>query len=115
MFAVIICLKLWGEHFRGKKIQLFCDNQAVCIVINQGKSSCDVLQDCLREIAFLAAKNEFQIRMVHLDSVSNRLADHLSRIDIDSSHKQKFLDLVDPASVTDCKVPVELFSFIHKW
>ena len=115
MFAIIICLKLWGEHFKGKRIQMFCDNQAVCTVVNQGKSKCEVLQDCLREIAFLAAKNEFQIRLVHLDSASNRLADHLSRIDLDESHKDRFFELVDSSTVTEYTVPLELFEFIHKW
>ena len=25
MFAVVICLKLWGSNFKGKKIQMYCD------------------------------------------------------------------------------------------
>ena len=66
-----------GENFRGKKIQMFSDNQAIYHVINAGKSNCTVLQDCLREIAFLAACYEFQVRMVHLSSESNMISDHL--------------------------------------
>lgn len=58
MFAIIICLKLWGSDFKGKRLQMFCDNQAVCQIINTGKSRCTILQDCLREIAFLAAIHE---------------------------------------------------------
>ena len=69
---------------------MFCDNQAVCHVINTGKSKCTILQDCLREIAVLAACYEFQIRTVHISSECNRLSDHLSRWDLDISHRQKF-------------------------
>ena len=115
MFATIICLKLWGNNFKGKKLQMFCDNQAVCHVINTGKSKCTILQDCLREIAFLAACNEFQIRMVHLSSECNRLSDHLSRWDLDISHRQKFFDLVKGQTVTESIVSQDLFHLTHTW
>ena len=36
-------------------------------------------QSCLRELAFLNAVYECEVRAVHLDTKSNRLADHLSR------------------------------------
>ena len=115
MFAIIICLKLWGNNFKGKKLQMFCDNQAVCHVINTGKSKCTILQDCLREIAFLAACYEFQIRMVHLSSECNRLSDHLSRWDLDISHRQKFFDLVKGQTVTKSIVSQDLFHLTHTW
>ena len=115
MFAIIICLKLWDKSFKGKKIQMYCDNQAICQVVNSGKSKCPILQDCLREIAFLAASYEFQVRMIHLSSESNRIADHLSRWDIDISHQQKFFELVDPSKVTNYEVLTECFEFSHTW
>ena len=59
MLAVIVCLKLWGNHFRGKKIQMFYVSLPVCVLVNNGKSSSENLQDCLREVAFLAARYEF--------------------------------------------------------
>ena len=49
MFAVIICLKLWGYNFKGKKIQMSCHNQSICQVVNSGKAKDEVLQDCLKE------------------------------------------------------------------
>ena len=64
ILSVIICLKLWGYAFRGKRIQVYCNNNAVCTVINSGRSKCSILQDCLREIAFLSAISECQIRAV---------------------------------------------------
>ena len=55
MLAIIISLKLWGQYFRGKRIVIFCDNNSVCQVISTGKSRSEPLQDCLREICYLAA------------------------------------------------------------
>ena len=48
--AVVICLKLWGSNFKGKKIQTICDNKSICQVIHSGKTRVEILQDCLREI-----------------------------------------------------------------
>ena len=81
MLSVIICQRLWKLYFRGKRIQVFCDNMAVCTVINSGRSRCEILQNCLRELTFLAAIVECEIRAVYLDSKSNRISDHLSRWD----------------------------------
>ena len=90
-FSIIICLKLWGQYFCQKRIQVFCDNLAVVLIINTGKSSCEILQMCLREMAFQAAIHQFEIRAVHLDSSENRLADRLSRWDLSDSHRREFL------------------------
>lgn len=115
MFAVIVCLKLWGIHFKGKKIQMYCDNQSVCQVINSGKAKCEMLQECLREIAFLAAVNEFQVRMVHLSSETNRISDNLSRWDLDASHRLRFFELVNAYNLTEYEVSDTHFNFNHTW
>lgn len=41
---------------------MFCDNESICQIINSGKTPNEILQNCLREIAFLAAVHEFQIK-----------------------------------------------------
>ena len=115
MFAVIICLKLWGSSFKGKRIQMYCDNLSVCHCINTGKAKNLLLQQCLREICFIAAINEFQIRMVHLDSKSNRLSDLLSRWNLNVSYQNEFFELTKSFDIKECPVPVSFFSFIHTW
>ena len=115
MFAVIICLKLWGCNFRGKRIQMFCDNQSICQVVNSGKARDEILQDCLREIAFLAAVHEFQIKMVHLESKANRISDCLSRWDIDYSHRVEFFAATQSYDLVECQVPTSFFDLIHSW
>ena len=93
MFAIIVCLKLWGKYFKGKRIQIFCDNESVCFCLNTGKSHSEILQGCLRETAFLTAIFEFQIRAVHLKSECNRIADALSRFDLGHQYRELFFDL----------------------
>ena len=95
--AAGVCLRLWGSNFKGKRIRIYSDNLSVVTVINIGKSKCEILQSCLRELTFLNAINECEVRLVHLDTHANRLADHLSRYDTSKFHKQQFYKL---ASIT---------------
>ena len=50
----------------------FCNNLPVVMVINTGKSNSKILQMCLREMAYEAAINKYEIRAVHLESSENR-------------------------------------------
>ena len=49
VLSIILCLRLWGQFFKGLRIVLFCDNMAACQIINSGKSRFQILQDFLRE------------------------------------------------------------------
>ena len=40
ILAIIICLKLWGRKFKGKRIIVFSDSNSACIVVNSGKAKC---------------------------------------------------------------------------
>lgn len=115
MLSIIICLRLWVCHFHGKRIKVFCDNSAVVTVINSGRTKCELLQSCLREIAFLSAVNECEIRAVWLDTKCNRLADHLSRWDSDKTHRDQFFELTSSYNLIEHKVEDILFEFINTW
>ena len=115
MLAIIVCLKLWGYLFVGKRIQIFCDNESVCHCINSGRTQNEVLQSCLREVCFLAAIHEFQIKAVHLSSSDNRLADHLSRFDTDQKHRDQFFELTKDFVLEECVVSSHLFEFQNDW
>ncbi|XP_052778852.1 uncharacterized protein LOC128216331 [Mya arenaria] len=88
--SVVVALKLWSVKWQGLKISIFCDNQAVCSVLNSGRTKDPILQKCLREVAYLACSREFELRAVHLSSASNRLADLLSRWHLDRSYAELF-------------------------
>ena len=115
MFAIIVSLKLWGSFFKGKRIQIFCDNESVCFCLNTGKSHNEILQSCLREVAFLAAIYEFQIRAVHLSTDCNRLADTLSRYDISPKHRDQFFELTKGFVLEECVVSASMFDFENSW
>ncbi|CAG2238689.1 unnamed protein product [Mytilus edulis] len=115
MLTVVVCLKLWGTKLRGKRIMIKCDNQVTVTVINTGRSRNQFLQSCLREICFVAAINEFELRAVHIAGVDNRLADMLSRWHLHSNYAKTFFEETKYIHLEEFEVTNELFQFIHEW
>ena len=69
---------------------------------------------CLRELAFIAAINQFEIRAIHLGSNENRIADHLSRWNLSECHRQQFYELTSEYKLTECVVSDECSNlYIH--
>ena len=116
MLAIIISLKLWGQYFRGKRIVIFCGNNSVCQVISTGKSRSEPLQDCLREICYLAAYYQFEIKAQHLSSEENRLSDYLSRWHMDDRYKQKMIkELTEGYVLNEFQISDHLFNLVIEW
>ena len=90
LLSVIVCFHVWGVLMKGKKIQIYCDNMAACIVINSGKAKCPFLQNCLRELCYWTSLYDIHFRAVHLEGSQNRLADYLSRFHLDNKFKDNF-------------------------
>lgn len=115
MLSIIICLKLWARFFKGQKIVVLCDNQAVSQVINSGKSKSEFLQNSLREICFLTAINEFQLKGQFIEGITNRIPDVLSRWHLSRQNEQKFMELTENFEIKECLVGTELFEFVNDW
>ena len=64
LLSVIVCLKLWAK--KGQKICIQCDNTVSDFVINQGRTRSRFLQACLREICFICAVRECELKAVHI-------------------------------------------------
>ena len=75
MWAVMVVLKIWARHLKGKYFWIHVDNEAVASVFNSGSSKDSHLQSSLREIALIAAKEQFVIKARHIPGVDNRIPD----------------------------------------
>jgi hypothetical protein len=115
MLTVVVATKLWCYRWRGKRIQVFCDNNSSVQVINSGRTRDAFLQSCLRELCFVAAIHEFEMRAVHIAGVDNRLCDLLSRWDNDLYYREEFNRLSCGRGWKEAIVPSDLFSFSHDW
>ena len=115
ILSIVLCLKLWGRFFKGQRILVLCDNQAVSQVICSGKSRSLFLQHALREICFLASVYEFQLKGQFIEGSSNNIADILSRWHLHSDSKERFLELTGDFNLCEHSVDEEIFDFIHDW
>lgn len=110
LLAVIVGVKTWGPSLRGKRLRIYCDNQATVAVINSGRSRDQYMLKCMRELTFYCAKYECMVRAVHLPGVENRLADCLSRWHLNRSYREEFR-LRGGVNVTLVSVPTNAYIF----
>jgi hypothetical protein len=115
LITVIVALKLWGIYFRGKRIIVYCDNLSVCQILNTGRSRSEGFQNGLREVCYLTAINECEIKAVHLSSEENRIADSLSRWHLGKKYQDDFKLLTKNSDIIECKVSKEMFEFLNNW
>ena len=114
LLSIIVCLKMWARYIRGKIIRIMCDNKTSVTVINTGKSRNSFLQNCLKELCFIAAIHEFEVCAVHLAGSENRIADFLSRCHLSNEFKDKFYTSVD-CNLHDYIAEDLFFKFTHDW
>ena len=77
--VVIVSIKLWGGSWTGQVIQIFCDNDSVCDVIDGERPSDSKMLSLLREFKYLVCKYRFYPTMRKISSEDNLIADHISR------------------------------------
>ena len=115
LLTIVVALKLWAHKLRGKRLLMLCDNITSVFVINKGRTRDLFLQKCLREICFLAASAEVEVRAKHISGENNRLPDLLSRWSIDTKNQELFWVAVKDRDVQEVCVDESLFDFTHSW
>ena len=115
LLAIVVSVKLWGARWKGKRIRILCDNMTSVCVLNSGAAKDSFLQACLREICYLAAIHEFEIRARHLAGVENRVADLCSRLHLSDSYKRLFHESNKTWQLQPQTVPTKFFEFCHPW
>ena len=79
MVNILVALKLFGKTWRGNRVLIKCDNEAVVSVLRSGKARDPFLGACARNIWYLAALQDVEMQYVHVLGRNNRKADLLSR------------------------------------
>ena len=79
LWAVILSIKCWGDHFRGKILRIKTDNEAVAQIINTGRSQDLKLQELLRELLWWLTVFQCKVKGAHLPGKINKMSDMLSR------------------------------------
>ena len=115
LFTIVIAAKAWGHLWSGIKLSVACDNQAAVTVINTGKCKDNFMLSCVRELLFLAAKQNLDIKAMHIPGSHNELADCLSRWSCDPKYPKRFTELTVSHPMQDISIHDSYFAFIHDW
>ena len=90
------------------------DNEAVATILNTGASREPLLQNILREIAFITATNQFVIRARHIAGVTNRVPDWLSRWHTQEA-RRAFHEHAAERSLKRIIIKEDALQLSHKW
>ena len=94
MLNILVAIRVWGPHWNGKAIRISCDNQAVVMVLNSGKTRDLTLAAIARNIFMEVVHFDIFLKTVHIMGVHNEIADSLSRWTISEHFRQKFYQLL---------------------
>ena len=78
LFALTAAYLLWGGEFKNRAI--YCDNQTVIHMVNNGTSSCPNCMVLIRILTLFNMKNNTKLRVEYVKSENNTFADLLSRL-----------------------------------
>jgi glutamine amidotransferase PdxT len=113
--AVMVALKLWARQLSGLRVSLRCDNVTTVHAINNLRTRSPILQNIVREIMYICATHQLEIRAVHIAGLENRVPDWLSRWHTDQVFQSKFHAFNLAAHLQSCSFHPQLFSFSHPW
>lgn len=115
MLTLVVAVRTFVSEIRGQRFVMYCDNASTVSVVSTGKARDQFMQACLRELVWILAQNEAEIRVLHIDTVSNRSADLLSRWDLSPSYPAEFRQRTSHLQLSELHVPDEAFLFQHTW
>ena len=105
LLPITMAAALWGAKWRGQSVQVWCDNEAVVTILNQGTSKDLEVMHSIRCLAIITAKWEFYLFASHIKGQLNTAADALSRNNVPlfkSLHSQAHPVSTDtPAALLD--------------
>lgn len=111
LLTLALALKQWGHCFSRQRLVIACDNAQAVSAVNTGRSTSERMQSILRDIWFIEAKFDFTVRAVHIPGVDNKIADHLSRWNLSTTHREHFLDLTKGYHLQECIINPDWFLF----
>ena len=113
-WCCILAVRLWGHLWAGRRVAIYCDNEAVVQTIVNQKPSDPALQDCLREFLYHVCIYKFQPVLLRVTTSDNYIADFISR-NHDSEDIEKMFLTKDILGMKQVTVDDNFFDFVGDW
>ena len=99
MITVMAAIKHWFRDLSNLKVLIYVDNMACVSLLNYGISKSPFLASCLREIQFMLAKYNIELKAEYIPSKMNCLADLCSRAFNNDFHFRNFNKCLDEGTL----------------
>lgn len=103
LYPICAAVELWAGELANRCIQFWCDNEAVCHIINQRTSKDPLVMILLRKLIVTTMTHNIMFRAAHIPGYHNKLADCISRFQF-ARARELAPDLDDESTV----IPVQL-------
>ena len=80
LYASVTGILLYGYKFANSRIQIFCDNQAACAMINNNSSKCKNCMILIRILVTYCLVHNIRVYAEYVETSMNKEADALSRL-----------------------------------
>ena len=112
--VLIFSIRLWGPHWKGQRITLYCDNDAVCDTCTLQKPKGPKLQQLLREYLFWVCTFNFFPIVEKISSKENCVADFISRV-YNSNEIDDYFCKSGYSAQSRVDIPSSWFNFQAEW
>jgi len=85
LVPVVLALFLWSEQLKNKRIIFHIDNLALVSILSKGSSKDPAIMRLIRLIVLFAMLNNIQFKALYITSSNNKIADALSRFQIEKN------------------------------
>ena len=86
LFALVAGVLNWIDRFKNSRVVIFCDNQSVCAMINNNSTSCHNCMSLVRIFVLKCLIENVRVFAKFVKSKDNKIADLLSRDQIQHFH-----------------------------
>ena len=107
LLPILVSCQMWGGQWRGRRLQVRCDNFGAVGVVRRGWSGDSRLMAMVRHLLFSAACGGFHVDLLFLPTTENGPADALSRGNVDL-----FRSAVPAANAAPDPVPPGLRTYL---
>ena len=115
LLTVKVAVEVWLHKIKGRRILIRSDNMAVVTALNLGRTRDTFMNSCLRDITFLCATQEFEVRCSYISTRDNTLPDLLSRAYNSQVARDEFTRRTEDQVTERIVVPLKSFQLSNVW
>ena len=115
MLTLVVTVGQWAKSLQNRRIQVYSDNLATVICVNTGKTRDEFMSACLRELVFILATHNAEVKVRHIGTKQNQIPDLLSRWDDSSVTREKWSQLTEGYNVVRKRIKKSKFTKFYNW